>query len=267
MAKIIGGIGAGLSGFINELSFYKLTGVEGTIVRRKSGHTKEKIKTDPNLKQFRRGISEFGGRSRASKYIMEALTFQKPLADYNIAGPLNALMQPVQELDKEGDYGQRDIILSAWPHILKGFSLNRRHILDSVIRNPISYSLQRETISASVHIPELVPGINFAPPVSHPYYGFVVSLGVVPDILYNGNGYEPSHHSYTKLGSHTIYSEWYPLLEGSPAVDMELTYPLMPPDNNFTLVLAFGIRYGILKSATHIKQAPHVGSAKIIEVG
>ncbi|WP_315819042.1 hypothetical protein [Paraflavitalea speifideaquila] len=52
---------------------------------------------------------------------MHALTFQKPLADHNIAGKLNALMVPVQNLDSESDLGERGVPLSMLPQILNGF--------------------------------------------------------------------------------------------------------------------------------------------------
>jgi hypothetical protein len=219
MAKIVGGIGEGLRGSLGDVSFYKMRGVDDTIVRTKGGFTKERIKTDPKLERLRLAESEFGGRAKAGKYIMQALTFQKPMADYNIAGPLTKLLLPVQELDPEKGFGQRGIHLSAHPHFLKGFSLNKNNTLDTVIRYPLTCSLDRETTTATVGIPELTPGINFfvPAPIKYPYYRICVSLGFVPDVVYKESVYMPIHMDYMDKKPRAVYTEWFPRLQGSPA--------------------------------------------------
>lgn len=267
MAKINGGIAANISGSLGDLSIYKMRGVEEPVVRRKSGHTRERVKNDPNMDLVRRVTSEFGGRAKASKYLMHALVFQKPMADHNIAGPLNALMKPVQKLDADNDFSQRNIILSAHAHFLRGFSLNKKHPFDSVVRYPVTATLDRETISARVYFPELLPRISFVPPVNHPYYSLRVSLGVVPDIVYDGSQYATIHRDYAEACASYKDTDWFPLLQGSPAMAVDIQHPHFPPDTNFTLVLAVGIRYGILKDINKIEQAPYVGSAKVLEVG
>jgi hypothetical protein len=267
MAKIIGGIGAGISGSIDELSIYNMRGVDKPVVRRKGGHTKERIKNDPNLALFRYAMSDFGGRAKAAKYLMKALAYQKPLADYNIAGPLTALMLPVQIADPIGDYGKRSIMLSAYRHFIKGFSLNHNNQFDSVVRYPLTCTLDRETATARVSIPELMPDINLVSPVNYPYYSLVVSLGVVPDIVHTANGFAPTHPDYIETKAQVTYTNWFPLLQGSPATEVEVKYESSLPDNNYTLVLAVGIRYGVLKAPNDIRQAPYVGSARVLEVG
>ena len=267
MAKVIGGIGAGLSGSIDQLSFYKMKGVDKTIVRRKGGHTREKIKTDPRLRLFGLANVEFGGRAKASQYLMRVLTHQKALADHNIAGPLNTLMAPVQKLDSAGNFGNRSVILSAHRHFLKGFSLNRQFPFDNVVRYPVSYSLDRETATAVVSFPELIPQINFFTQENYPYYGFCVSLGVVPDVHHTEAGYMPAHLDYMNLRPVHVETDWFPLVKGSPAMELTLKYEQALPDTHYTLVLAVGIRYGTVQGVDHIRQAPNAGSAKVLEVG
>jgi hypothetical protein len=269
MAKIIGGLGDALRGSIGDLSFYKMRGVKDTVVRTKGGFTKERIKTDPKLERLRLAESEFGGRAKAGKYIMQALMFQKPMADYNIAGPLTKLLLPVQNLDTEGDLGKRGILLSLAPHVIKGFSLNRNNMLDSVIRYPVTYSLSRETASAIVNIPELVPDINFfvPDPIKYPYYRICVSLGLVPDIVYKVDEYRPTHTDYMDKKPRAIYTEWFPRLQGSSSQVLAINYDWTPPDTHFTLVLAVGIQYGELEGVNNIQRAPYVGCARILEVG
>lgn len=267
MAKIIAGLAVGLSGKVDGLSFYKMRGVEETVVRKSSGHTKEKVQNHPKFDRVRRETSEFGGRAKASKYLMRGLFYQKPMADHNIAGPLTALLKPVQALDTVSDYSQRGILLSAHPHYIKGFSLNKKHPFDSVVRYPVTAMVDRETLSARVSLPALMPGLNFVPPVSHPYYAFCVSLAIVPDIVYGKNGYGLIHPGYAETGAAYTDTNWFPLLKGSPATEVAITSNVLPPDTNFTMMLAVGIMYGVLRDDNYIERAPYVGSAKVLEVG
>jgi hypothetical protein len=268
MATFEGPLGGSFRGRIDGLSFYKRKDSDKNIVRKNGqGHTKEKLKNDPNLELVRRGTSEFGGQSIMSKFLMRALTYQKPMADYNIAGPLTALMGHVLQQDTVGTFGQRSISLSRHTHYLKGFSLNTKYPLDSVLRYPVTGSVDRETLSATVHIPACMPGINFHPPVSHPHYAFRISLAIVPDIVYNGESYGPIHHSYPQACAEYLQTDWFTLLEGSVAMDLEITHPQIPSDTNFTMVLSVGILYGKLIGSQVIQQVKHAGCAKVIEVG
>jgi len=260
-------LGGGLRGRIDGLSFYKRRGSDKTIVRKSGGHSKEKVRHDPDLDLFKREGSEFGGRSKMSKYLRWALTFQKPFADYNLAGPLNALMKPIQLQDTISEYGQRGVPFSAHAHLLKGFSLNRKHPFDSVVRYPVTGVLEKETLSARVGIPNLVPNINFIPPVSYPYYSLRVSLGLVSDVVYGTYGFSATHKWYDERHACCTDTDWFPLLQGSPAMEVALRYDAIPPDQHFTLILAVGIRYGVLKSADLIEEVPYAGSAKVLEAG
>ena len=62
-----------LSGTLDNLSFYKMEGVEGTVVRRKGGASKEKILHDTSFANTRRNMVEFGGRGPAIHYLLQAL--------------------------------------------------------------------------------------------------------------------------------------------------------------------------------------------------
>lgn len=288
MARVIAGPGAGFQGSVDDLSFYKMRGVEGTIVRRKGGPSKEQVKNAPSMVQTRRGNSEFAGRAKAAKGIMRALHYHKPLADYNIAGPLNALLRPVQALDKLSNMGQRNVLLSANPQILKGFSLNRNNPFDSVIRCPVEYVLNREAAAATVQVPALIPGINFFAPEKYPWFSLVISLGIVPDIIFTKDN-EPAHQDYDAFTdpearfsthvytyTHPEYKEydapvcavtvWRPVKKGCPETPLELRIPLYPPDDHFTLVLSIGIMYGIQEDDQTIMQARYAGAAKVLAV-
>jgi hypothetical protein len=288
MAKLKGVLGNGLEGGLGGLSFYKMRGVEGIVVREKGGLTKEKIKTDPDCHKVRRNIAEFSGRSTAGRWIRQVLNAQLPMADYNISGPLAALLMPVQQLDTTGEPGKRTIRLSENPLVIKGFSLNKKTLFDSVLRCPVDYSLSRETGTARVQIAPLIPAINLFAPAHYAMFRVIITWGVVPDVYPDGRKdqtynmepgnevamtffdkvkYFPSHLGYDNIPTEVFRSDWYPISKGAPAIDKELTLRVFPPDTDFTLVLSIGICYGIMESADYVRQAPYVGSAKILAVG
>ncbi|NII28754.1 hypothetical protein HB364_26975 [Pseudoflavitalea sp. X16] len=289
MARVIAGPGAGFQGSVDDLSFYKMRGVEGTIVRRKGGPSKEQVKNAPSMVQTRRGNSEFAGRAKTAQWIMRSLFYHKSLADHNIAGPLNALMRPVQALDGESVLGQRDVRLSANPQILKGFSLNRNNPFDTAIRYPIEYVLDRDTATAFVQVPELQPGINLFAPEKYPWFSIVISLGIVPDLVFTKDqepadpdydsftdsearssvhAYSYTHPEYQLLDTLPVcaVTVWHPVKKGCPAIPLDLQLLIPPPDNHFTLLLSIGIRYGIQEDAQTITQARYAGAAKILAV-
>lgn len=237
----------------------------------------------------RRRNSEFGGRAKAAQSIMRALHYHKALADHNIAGPLNALLSPIQALDIDSWQGQRSIRLSDSPQILKGFSLNHKNPFDAAIRYPIEHALIKEAGAAAVIVPELRPGINLFAPEKYPWFSIIISLGIVPDIIFTQNG-QPIHsdydaftdplakealrkYTYTHPGyvdlpitPTVIFTPWSPVKKGLAATLLELKLLQFPPDEHFALVLAIGIMYGIQEDADTIRQAPNAGAAKVLAV-
>lgn len=266
MAKVIAGLGLGIVGTIDGLSIYQMRNVAHPIVRRKGGPSKEKIRNDPNMELVRRSISEFSGRASAGGWIMKALTKQKPLADFNIAGMLTALMVPVQKRDTVGDLGQRSVRLSAYPSILHNFSLNKGTTFDNTVRFPVTYQFSKETASATVQVPELIPGISFFAPEKYPWFSVQVSLGVVPDVVFDAASgrYGVPHIGYHQIDRQLAVTDWYAVAEGAPATTLAVQYDQFPPDAHFTLVLSIGIQYGLQMGIDHIQRAKHAGCAKVL---
>lgn len=259
--------GFSFTGSVGNLSVFKMKGVEKPVVRTKGGPSKEKIKKHPNFERTRMNNAEFGGRATASKWIMRSLWFQKPLADYNIAGPLNVLMKPIQALDTTSELGKRHILLTKNPHLLEGFSLNRGMAFDSIVRNPIAWTLTRNDQSASIGIPALIPQINLHVPGFWPMYSFVATIGIIPDLYYHHFGYQPLSPGYHPAPCEVAFTDWCPVMNGSPATQLDLRYPVAPPDEHFSVILAIGIRFGIMRDAATIEQAPNAGAAKVLAVG
>jgi hypothetical protein len=260
MAKLTPGFG--FTGSLSNLSSYEMKGVDGLVVRMKGGPTKKQIKSSPQFINTRRNNAEFGGRATACRHILWALQPHRALADYNFAGPLQAALRPVQLLDIKSEWGEKHILLSKNPRLLEGFSLNKKYIFDSVVRNPLHCNLDRKELKATISIPALMNGINFYPPAFHSLFSISLVLDVVPDIFYKPTGYEAAK-GYDKAFGKSFQSEWFMTAKGCPEQSIELKMDKTTPDENFSLMLSVGIRYG-MAGANGIEQVPHAGSAKVL---
>src|SRR3982751_3410246 len=86
MAKLQGPLR--FTGKLEDLSAFYRKDLDQIIVRMKGGATKERIQKDPTFANTRRINSEFGGRSKMSKWIRKILRSQKGIFDAKVAGNL-----------------------------------------------------------------------------------------------------------------------------------------------------------------------------------
>ncbi len=191
-------------GSVGSISSYQMAGVEKKIVRTKGGASKEKIKNSPSFERTRSNNDEFSGRSKATSGIRRAIHPVKHLADPYSGGLLMKVMTVIQKLDTESIEGQRNICLSSYKELLEGFVLNKNNPFDSVVRRPLQFSVNRQNCSAKVAIPILTPKINIINPGKHPIFRFIVSLGVVSDVMYNDK--------YGQSRRCTLRMEWRQLI-------------------------------------------------------
>lgn len=253
------------TGSLGGISAYKMRGTDKIVLRKKGGASREKIRTSPAFASTRRNNAEFGGRAAASKWIMHMLHRVKPLADYNIAGPLNAMLKPIQVLDQTSEHGKRNVRLSANPRILEGFSLNRKTSFNTMIRTPLTYKISKDRRSAEINIPQLIPGINFHAP-QYPWFRIVAILGIVPDLIHTDFGYNPVATGYNTNMHHAVDTPWLAVMKGATATTLKLQVNETPPDTNFTIVLSVGIAFGTVVDTAEIRQVRYAGSAQVLAV-
>lgn len=254
------------TGRLGDYVAYRLPGVDGIVMRRKGGVSAKRIHTDANFINTRNVNAEFSGRSAACKWIMQMIYPLKAVADYNIAGPLNALLRPIQKLDNQSKNGERNVCLTKDPSLLSGFSFNRKLSLDAILRCPIDYTLSKEKRNATVTIPALRPGINLHVPQRYPLFMITVVLGVVPDLLYSSPDYRPSHESYALLRPVSASTTWFSSKDGSALIDLSLVLSSVIPDDNFSLVLSIGVQFGVPTSGGLGVQIARSGAGKILAV-
>jgi hypothetical protein len=257
-----------ITGKLDNLSIYRMWGVDDPVVRRAGGPTREQIKTSPKFTRVRENNMEMGGSSTAAKWFKYALWPQKALADYNITGQVNALMRSILYLDTKSIRGQRHVLLTKNPGLMEGFSLNRKTTFDSVVRCPLAASIDRNALSAQVVLPALIPGINFFGLQGQAVYSIIAVLGIAPDVFYDNGRYLP-HPDYQANDCIMVAGDWCPVLKGSPATTLDIQLNSTPPDQSFSLVLSVGIRYGALRGnslqdAGSVEQVKRRGCAKIL---
>jgi hypothetical protein len=257
-----------ITGGLGDMSAYRMKGVDKIVVRRKGGAKRDKILNDPAFAMPRRYMSEFGGCSTMGKTVRRMMGIQKNLANYNISGPINALLKVVQKQDSISELGKRNICLSKFPGLLEGFSLNEKKTFDSMLRSTLTWSLSRETRSAHVDIPRLMPGVNFFIQNNHPMFSLVLTLGIVPDYFFNaGIGeYQPNKGYSMGSGAETVITEWLPVTKGMDPLTLEIAEVNTPPDNDHSLLLTIGIRFGAMYGGGIVEWVKDGGAAKVLGV-
>ncbi|THU38502.1 hypothetical protein FAM09_17725 [Niastella caeni] len=246
------------TGSLQNLSAYKMRGSDKIILRKKGGPTKKQIKHSPRFDLTRRNNNEFGGRAKAAAQIKRILHPLMFLADYNITGPLNALLKPIQKMDTQNEPGKRNILLSQHSRLLEGFTLNRRYLFESIVRTPVSCTIQKEKVI--VDLPALLPGLNFMVPGNYSWFQFIAVAGLVSD-LYSAHGYKPKGER--EYISEYAESEWLPV--NTPTAAGKLIVKGLPAQKPATcsIMVAIGIAFGTLRG-DHIEPVKYVGGAKVV---
>lgn len=263
MAKLLPG-SIMFTGKIADLSFYTMRGSDRVIIRSKGGASKEKINNSPRFARTRLNNSEFAGRSTAGKWIRRALDPLKKIADQNLAGPLNSLLRPIQLMDTESKKGERAVYISRNPGLLEGFNFNKKTFFESMIRNPVKYTLSKDSLHAEIEFPELLKDINFyLPEGNFPFYRLRAVMGIVPDILYIGGEFEIPI-GFTPLNTALAETEWIRVSKSAPPVKLGMQLQGDKPDDPFTLLVAVGVQLGRTTSTNSINAINYVGSAKIL---
>lgn len=252
------------TGSLEGLLAYKMQGVEETILRAKYGPSKEDIYTKPNYANTRRFLMENKGRARSVRSLMKAFEALKPLSDPDAAGHLNKRMMVIQKGDFMGLYGQRDVLLSRFPHLLEGFHLTKRSFFEGAIRGALQAHLDRTARTASVTLPPLLPGITFFPPAGGSFFRIVMTLGVAPDMVYGPSGYAPVNDCSNCYAVSTG-TAWFPSAKEAPAFSLSLALPYEVPGDAFSLVLAIAVQLGMPATGGGVEPVKRrVGSGKIL---
>lgn len=263
MARLKGNII--FTGRVGNVTAYTRNGSEEIIVRKSKGISGERIKKDPAFKLVRMYGKEFGGCSKAGSKIKRALYTLTKLADFNITSRLNAICKTIQGSDTVNDLGKRSVLFSKEGKLLEGYSLTKRYAFNDVVIAPVNYTITRDLLSAVVEIPKLVPGINLIMPGKYPYFRFTLSLGILPDYIYNKDGgYGPVDPANDPV-MNKVHTNWFTSADpiSAQAVEIKLTrmISLSPSES---LLLSIGLEPGLMDTSGEINWIRYTGCAQIL---
>jgi hypothetical protein len=251
-------------GTLDELNAYKMTNSDNVIVRGKPGPTARQVKTSRSFERTRENYKDFGGASVFSKEIRRVVRQWSNLTYSYLSGQLTALGKQVSKLDNEHRRGQRSILITKVHHWLTDYDLNKKSLFHTALRAGLPYSIDRETGTALVHIPELLPGIQLQPTANYAFYRLHFVLGVVTDIVWNSSGYRPAEKVNRRVRT-SVSTEWHACNKKRIADDIAITIsPEAPLADSQSLILYAGIEWGVSDEVNQIKPVPKKGCAKIM---
>ncbi|MBA2499268.1 MAG: hypothetical protein H0V30_06030 [Chitinophagaceae bacterium] len=266
MAKLTPGIQ--FTGSIAGLSAYTMKGSDKIILRTKGGLTKKQVSRMPANSLIRLNNREWTGCAQAGGSIRKSLLGILHLADFNITGSLNAMAKMIQKLDTINKQGERSILISQNKHLLNGFSLNRQHIFDSVVRYPLPVTVNRDLAMATIFLPELTPGIHLQMPWPYPMFRFCISMGVVQDRIYvpNFKKYEEANGKDLPYAT-PLTTAWMTVNQQFSGEQINISLQKSEwLDDSMSIVLGIGLEMGQAVAHNDIREVKYAGCAKVISV-
>jgi hypothetical protein len=253
------------SGSLDGISVYKMEGVDKPIMRKKGGPKKEKILHDPGFVNTRREMEEFGGRSAATRCILEAFAPLRP--GHGTTGRINKLLASLQKMDSQSKWGQRAITLSLCPGLLQGLDISKRLTLGSIVQHSFSCGLSKQTNGAFVDLPALLPGVNCNHPKLYSFFRVIAVLGVIPDLHFQDklDAYAP-HENFQGQPPQVVQTDWQQTNRSSMATRLELSLPQAASTEGYSLQLSIALQYGKLGPTGMIEPAPKAIASKILAV-
>lgn len=257
--------GIAFTGSLGRLSAYKMKGSDKIIIRKKGGPKRKQVLNSKNFERTRENMKEFSGLALPVRAIRSHLLCVRHLSDHNFTPKLTSICKKIQLLDPIGERGKRSIYLSQHRYMLAGFRLHKKHPFLNIVTGPVSCTFNRETKSAVIQLPGLIRGINLLLPWKQPLYRFRLSLGLVPDITFEGKEYNEYSDEWADTNLETAWQVASEPFQ-SQTVELKLGKP-GPIKDSHTLVLSIGIEMGTPTPYGEIEEVKYAGSACILTVG
>ena len=146
-----------IEGTMENVTFYK--SVDGFMVRKKGGISKERMMSDPAFARTRENLSQFGLNAKAGKVIRTAIpTLLKKGKDSRVSSRLSKIMSEIAKHDHVSVRGQKKVAVGIEAEeglaLLKGFNFNNRAIMESILSSPYNVNTATGIISINNIIPE-----------------------------------------------------------------------------------------------------------------
>ena len=254
------------TGSIKNLTAYTMRGHDGIVLRQKGGPSKLHIKKNKEFEITRSLNNEWKAVCMASTDIRHGLDALKSLADYNISGPLNALVKKIQVEDIVNPKGKRSILFSRQPEFLSSFQYNRQTIFDSIIRQSFEVHIDKNSAVVDLTIPPLQSLINFFPNPKYAYFRIVLACTGLSDYTYLENSDDYSPLSLLSPAYTAQKTEWAVAKVSQPSSSIQLTPKLEFRTGPDMIILAgAGIQYGMPGADGSIQPVPFSGAARLLK--
>jgi len=261
-----------MTGSIKGMSFYTNAGSDQVIMRTKGGPSARRMKVGNEFAKIRKHQAEWPGCVKFSRGIRYALGENYRLADYNVSPVWCGMGKNLITLDKEHPVGERQLLLSKYRNVLENFSLNRNYPFNTVLRINPQFDINKNTLLATVSIPQLNTEMDLLNIQKLPYFRVIVSLGVVSDLAYSpdnkNNPYEPALKEFNGCSGSTI-SDWFSTddLIGEQTMTVKLADEIVERmTDDTTALLGIGVEFGKVGFAGQTTPVKRAGCAKVLKV-
>lgn len=235
-------------GRLKGLRTYKLTGSDEIVVASSGSVSKGIRKNNRAYARQHNTNFEFTARTKLAKDIRNALgEWTQPIVHRYLHGHLSAKLNDIQLLDKESNYGYRNVYLSRYKDLLYQVVYYYYKPLSDIMQCPYTVVDEGDRKKVTVILRGLHPFKQIKPPVKATHFQICLSIGCVKDYTYDAEW--NLYKSYTYKGGWNSCETTYPWIpiDGGLMDDITLTVSL-PADcvlaDDETVVRTFGIVFG-----------------------
>ena len=265
MGNIISG--TDFTGRLGPVSVYKMRGHDKLVIRTPGGASKSRIKNHRNFKATRSLNQEWKLVTGVAKEIRQGLSALGQLSDYNVSGPLNALVKKIQTSDTTNEKGKRSILFSRYPDFISSFQFNRQTLFDSIVRQQLDVNIDKLSAIAKITVPVLQPAIHFFPNPRYAYYRWAIDIAAASDQVWDEESKSFKPLAFLLPKYRHFYSAWVPASSTQPSATYEISpfYAEFSSGPNMILIAGAGIQYGMPAPDGSIQPVPYAGAARILK--
>lgn len=153
--------------------------------------------------------------------------------------------------------------------MLAGFNVSRKQVLETVLRVPMEYTVDRETVSAKVTIQPINTDLHLVNFRNLPFFRIIISLGTVSDMTYveANKQYQPISPLFSRKGN-LVESEWFSTHTVLQAQEFELQFPedMRLLSEDVSLILGIGVEFGNSGFDGKPVGVKYTGCGKVVKV-
>jgi hypothetical protein len=259
------------SGTIEGMSFYKTTGSDKVIMRKKGGPKKARMATGKEFEKVRKHQAEWGGCVLFARSVKGAAGDCYPMSDHNLSSAWTGMGKKLMSLDTKNETGNRSILLSTYKQALVDYNFCRKKPLISILRVVPVCEIDRDSMQAFIRYPRISTATDLVNSDKRPYFRLVATLGCVSDLSFQKSlfsNYVEVNEALNGL-SVSVSSEW--LSANDLLLNQELTLKFEDKimeqlTADISLVLSVGVEFGTVGFGGLIEAVKRSGAAKIVEV-